>query len=62
MKVQNNNIISSLITTNNKKTTNNKYFGVILIWEDICNKIKSNFSEKLENILNHNFNYIELKL
>jgi CRISPR-associated protein Cmr1 len=45
-----------------KKTTNNNYFGVILIWENICNKINSNFSEKLENILNHNFNYIELKL
>jgi CRISPR-associated protein Cmr1 len=45
-----------------KKTTNNKYFGVILIWEDICNKINSNFSKNLEHILNDNFNYTKLKL
>ncbi len=43
-----------------KKTTNNKYFGVILIWEDICNKINSNFSKNLENILKYNFNYTKL--
>jgi CRISPR-associated protein Cmr1 len=45
-----------------KKTPNNKYFGVILIWEDICNKINSNFSKNLVDILKRNFNYTELKL
>jgi CRISPR-associated protein Cmr1 len=45
-------------TANNKY--NNKYFGVILIWEDMCNKINSNFSKNLENILKYNFNYTKL--
>jgi len=43
-----------------KKTNNNKYFGVILVWKDICNKINSNFFEKLQNILKNYFDYWDI--